>query len=453
MIKENVPKPPEFKTLSSRRNRLVGLPFFSRTKDIRYYPYFQSPLSRGIWFLLSARLTRISRWLVLITLLFFFYGSNSLDIQGYVPLLYLLNVWAVAVVSLLLFRPDFKAEAKHADRISVGETLPIDIEVEQRRRKNQVETTLIPLCLPPGLEVVPEDGVRLPPLPFGEKAKFQLRIKCLQRGVQEWQGFRIETDFPFNILRSYRNLWKPHVILVYPQYQRLNQVDIPTGRVFQPGGIVMASIQGDSFEYLGNREYREGDNLKNMDWRATARLNIPIVREYREEYFLRVGVVLDTYVPAKMKSQKAQLEEYENFERAISICASVSECMARSEYIVDLFAAGPNLFHLTAGRSLAYLDQILEILANVEENNEEPFEVMAPELMENLAQMTSVICILTDWNPIRQRFVDELQQMGAGLKVIIVRDRPTSLDDSQNSLPHGIRVISKADFVAGIAEL
>ena len=49
----------------------------------------------------------------------------------------------------------------------------------------------------------------------------------------------------------------------------------------------------------------------------------------------------------------------ESFERAVSVAASVADFMARQEYLVDLFAAGPNLYHLTAGRSLAYLDQIL----------------------------------------------------------------------------------------------
>ena len=53
---------------------------------------------------------------------------------------------------------------------------------------------------------------------------------------------------------------------------------VPSGRRYQPGGIAMASKLGDSFEFIGNREYRDGDNLRDMDWRATARLSRPIVR-------------------------------------------------------------------------------------------------------------------------------------------------------------------------------
>ena len=445
-------KPPVFINLASSRNRLSGFPTFPRWRDVRYYPYFQSPLSRNIWLFFADRLTNNSRWLVLISFLFFFYGSNSLEIQGYVPLVYLLNVWAVAVVSLLFYKPNVSMESLHSNCISAGETLPVDLTVRQLRKTNQSETTIIPLCLPPALELVAQDGVRIPALEFGETATFQFHIKCSRRGIYEWQGFRIESDLPFGVLRAYQNHWKPESILVYPQFARLHHFDIPAGRLYQPGGIMMATIHGDSFEYLGNREYREGDDIRNMDWRASARLGVPIVREYREEFFLRIGVVLDTHIPPKKPAKERELN-YDNFERAISVCASVSEFMARSEFIVDLFAAGPKLFHLSVGRSMSYLDQILEILAGVEETPNEPFDLLTPELMENLAQMTSVVCILTDWNEVRQNFVEELRQLGAGLKVIVVRDTPCTISPSLNTVPGGVRVISKLEFETGIDEL
>ena len=453
MPKENVSPTPVFNTLVTRRNRLTGVPNFPRWKDIRYYPYFQSPISRNIWLFFANRLTRNSRWLLIISFLFFFYGSNSLEIQGYVPLIYLINVWTVAVISLLFYKPNVSVEARHAERITAGESLPVDLIVHQKRKTNQAAITIIPLALPPALELTLADGIRLPAIAFGESVQLQFLIKCDRRGLYEWQGFRVECDMPFGILRAYQNYWKTESIMVYPRYTRLKEVDIPAGRLYQPGGIMMASIQGDSFEYLGNREYREGDDIRNMDWRATARLGEPIVREYREEFFLRIGVVLDTYIPPKSSSVKARELEYENFERAVSVCASVSEFMARSEYIVDIFAAGPMLYHLSVGRSLTYLDQILEILANIEENNAEPFDLMTPEVIENLAQMTSVVCILTDWNPVRRSFVEELRQLGAGLKVIIVRDSPCSLDPALNSISGGIKIVSQAEFDAGIEAL
>ncbi|HEX2973224.1 MAG TPA: DUF58 domain-containing protein, partial [Tepidisphaeraceae bacterium] len=202
-------------------------------------------------------------------------------------------------------------------------------------------------------------------------------------------------------------------------------------------------------EFIGNREYREGDNVRDIDWRATARLCKPIVREYRDEYYLRVAVVLDTHIP-----KGAKASDREAFEGAVSVAAAISDFMARQEYLVDLFAAGPNLYHLTAGRSLAYLDQILDILACVQENPAEPFEVIEPEIMENLSRITTVICVFLDWNPARRDFVERLRQQGAGVKVVIARDGACTLNPlAEDDRSGPIVVLSRADFKRGIEEL
>src|SRR5439155_5720747 len=118
-------------------------------------------------------------------------------------------------------------------------------------------------------------------------------------------------------------------------------------------------------------------------------------------------VILDTHVP-----RRARPERREAFERAVSLCAGISDYMARQDYLVDLFAAGPNLYHLTAGRSLAYLDQILDILACVEENPADPFDVIEPQIAELMARISTVICVFLDWNETRRAFAHRLLAQG-----------------------------------------
>jgi len=120
---------------------------------------------------------------------------------------------------------------------------------------------------------------------------------------------------------------------------------------------------------------------------------------------------------------------------------------------VDIFAAGPNLYHLTAGRSIAYLDKILEILACVEGNPQEPFEEIEPEILESLAQITSVICVLLDWDERRIQFVNDLASSGTGIKVIVVRDKPCTMDPAATSFSDGIHLVTRSQFSAGLAVL
>lgn len=412
------------------------------------HPLLRGKVTRWVWMLYTQRFTRAGRWFIWPTVVLSCYGGISLRLQGYVLFSYIWSLWVVAAVCMLLLRPRVRLHAQHADRICAGETLAVEVHIEQAARLVGTELVLLPHRLPLGMRAQPEEGVSLPALRRGETLRMQVQLHCGRRGVYLLRGFRVESEFPFGLLRSRRVFAEERRLMVYPQFTRLARLQLPTGRRYHPGGVALASNIGESFEFIGDREYHEGDNVRDIDWRATARLDRPIVREYRDEYFLRVAVILDTYVP-KGAAAKSQA-----FERAISLAAAVSDHMARQEYLVDLFAAGPNLYHLTAGRSLAYLDQILDILACVEENREEPFGLIEPEIMESLARITTVICIFLDWNDARRSFVHRLAQQGAGVKVIVVRDEPCTRDPLADADALGeIPIISGERSKAGVEEL
>ncbi|MCY3023819.1 MAG: DUF58 domain-containing protein [Planctomycetota bacterium] len=440
----------------------LALPSFSGTKEVRAESLFRSAALRWTWCVYTQGLTRAGRWFLWPTLIFTSYGSTSLELQAYILFAYAFGLWAAALACMFLWRPRVRFQAHHADRVCAGETLPVAVEVVQQGGPAAARLHVLPHDLPREVDAAPEDGVALPPLAPGEGAQARLGLSCQHRGVYRLKGYRVETSFPFGLLRARRTFAEERPLVVYPKFSRLARLRIPTGRRLQPGGVALASAVGDSFEFVGDREYREGDNVRDIDWRATARLNRPIVREYREEYFLRVAVVLDTHVPRAASglkavggaAQRARQQQLETFERAVSLCAAVSDYMARQDYLVDIFAAGPNLYHLTAGRSLAYLDQILDILACVEDSPDEGFGMLEPELMENLAQITSVVCVLLDWDAARRDFVYRLKEHGAGTKVIVVRDTPCTLDLAADADQlGGIPVLSKAACDAGIEEL
>ena len=434
--------------VQSRPTSFGGFPA-SRTKDISCLPLrlSEAHITPWGWRFWTQRLTPVGRWLVGATTIFLIVAQSSLDVQFYVYFMYLVGLWVAATAAALLVRPRAAVRSHHAHRIGVGETLTVDLEVTQQRRGAFVPFGIVPFGLPWELEPTPHEGAAVPPLRRGETGHVRLQLRCLRRGMRAWRGFRLETDYPFGILRAYRNVPEEHRVLVYPQFTPLVRLAVPTGTRYHPGGVAMASNIGNAFEYIGNRDYRDGDNVRSIDWRATARLQTPIVREYREEYFLRVGVVMDTFVP-----KKAPRPAFDNFERAISACASVCDYMARSDYIVDLFAAGPNLYHLTAGRSLAYLDQILDILACVETSDQEPFDKLEPEVIHYLSRITTIICVFMNWDDARRSFVERLRREGAGVKVIVVRDDACTSEPDRIGRDPIARIDAEA-FGAGVKEL
>lgn len=420
------------------------LPPLSPAKDPADYPLFRGEISRWVWRLWTQRLTASGRWFAAASVALLSYGgASSLTLQSFVPAVYVGAIWAIAMILVVFRPPSVRLNASVGQRAGKGHEMRVDVEVEQLGRFSGGDLTVLPHDLPLAIDCIPEDGVPLPDMRRGESAKVRLGLRFHKRGKFVIKGFRVESGFPFGILRSRRTIRQQHPVLVYPDFTPLVRLDLPSGRRYQPGGVAMASNLGESFEYLGNRDYREGDNVRDIDWKATARLQRPIVREWVEEYMLRVAVILDTHVPNR-DNQPAT----EAFERAVSLAAAVSDYMARQDYLIDLFAAGPNLYHLTAGRSLAYLDQILDILACVESNPNEPFDVIEPQIGELLSRISTVICVFLDWNDARHAFVERMRMHGAAVKVIILRDTSCTLP-----APPDAQMIDSERFGGGISEV
>lgn len=420
------------------------LPPFSPAKDPADYPLFKGEISRWVWRTWTQRLTAPGRWFAAATIALLSYGgASSLTLQSFVPAVYVSCIWGIAFLLVIFRPPRVKLSANVGDRAGKGHEMHVDVQVQQLGRFSGGDLVVVPHDLPMAIDAVPEEGVPLPDMRRGESAKVRLGLRFNKRGKFIIKGFRVESGFPFGILRSRRTIREQHAVLVYPDFTPLVRLDLPSGRRYQPGGVAMASNLGESFEYLGNREYRQGDNVRDIDWKATARLQKPIVREWVEEYMLRVAVILDTHVPGS-----ADAKATDAFEHAVSLAAAVSDFMARQDYLVDLFAAGPNLYHLTAGRSLAYLDQILDILACVESNPNEPFDLIEPQIAELLSRISTVICVFLDWNDARHAFVERMRMQGAAVKVIILRDGACTLPQ-----PSDAEVIEAERFKAGISEV
>jgi uncharacterized protein (DUF58 family) len=223
--------------------------------------------------------------------------------------------------------------------------------------------------------------------------------------------------------------------------------DVPLGRRYQPGGIPLTSSTGDAIEFIGTRDYRPGDPVRNIHWRSWARRGAPVVKEYQEEYFCRLAIVLDTFLPREPDAEDAR-----GFEAAISVVAGIADYFSRSEYVVDILAAGPDVYEVSAGRSLAYLDNILDVLACVEPCYDPPFQTIGPHLFEKLQQLTTVVAILQDWDPVRQAFLSRVRASGVAVRAVIVRGRTTTSDFAPAAETLGeVEVMTPGEVEAAIA--
>jgi uncharacterized protein (DUF58 family) len=271
-----------------------------------------------------------------------------------------------------------------------------------------------------------------------------------RRGAYELPGPEVLSAFPFGLFVNKRRPREPARLLVTPHFEPLTEIRIPSGKRHQPGGLQLVSQVGDSEEFIGCREYRPGDRIRDLHHAAWARTGKPVIREFQQEYLTRIALVVDTFVRPSWKG----IPEVRPLEAAISLGAAVADALSRQEYVIDLFAAGPELYHFQAGRHLAFLDDILDVLACIEGCPKDPFPTLSPAVGEALSQISTAIVVFLDWDESRRDFARMLQEHGVETLVLIVRDGPTTLDPSGfATAAGGARTFTIAEVEAGLGSL
>jgi uncharacterized protein (DUF58 family) len=306
-------------------------------------------------------------------------------------------------------------------RLTAGRTALVTIEVGSPDGRETGALSLAfdgPLPADSGLRVEPPEALFT--VERSQPGRVRLTLRPQRRGRYVLPALGIAWTDAFGLLRS-RGVWLPEqIVLAYPRYFTLDELPLPLGRRYQPGGIPLASEVGDSLEFVGTREYREGDPLRKIHWRSWGRLGRPVVKEYQEEYFSRIALVLDTFLP-----RRPTPHDRDRFEAAISVLASVAEHFSRSDEVVDILAAGPDLYEVSTGRSLGYLDNVLDVLACLEPCPAPPFETIAPSLFERLERLTTVVAVLLDWDEAREAFLRRVRALGVAVHVLLVHEGDT----------------------------
>ncbi len=372
----------------------------------------------------SFRMTQPGQWMFLAFLASAILGSNSLQ----VPVYLLVCAWTAFFVCIFLLakllRPRVSIRGAFPAKARTGQTLTATFQLTNTTRRPQYNIGLGFAGLPDCFQQ-PDLDVQLSNIEPNETETLPLRLKPLRRGIYTLPPLRPFSAFPLNLFRSPAGTPLPTTpLIVLPHFEPVSRINIPLGARYQPGGIALTSHIGESPEYIGNREYRPGDPLRHIDFRSWARLAKPVVREYQEEYYHRIALLVDTYVPGR-RAPKA--EGFPHFEAAVSLSAAIADAMSRGEYVLDIFAAGPELYVFRTGRNTTSFENVLEILAGVDVCRTDPFEKIAPALAEELHNISAVLCVFLDWDNSRKKMVQAAVEAGCSIKIIVVRDGDTTL--------------------------
>ncbi|MEW6130654.1 MAG: DUF58 domain-containing protein [Acidobacteriota bacterium] len=220
-------------------------------------------------------------------------------------------------------------------------------------------------------------------IPARSTARQRIQHTFARRGRYQITGFRIASKFPAGFFKKWRRIDATGEIIVYPNPQSIDDTyhTLPI-----LAGQIQSQIRGYGDELYTIRRYLPSDQMRHIDWKATAKASEMMVREYTREDERRLTIVFDTVrrVPRKKAEKKAAAEKNnspensieqsanqgfeEKFEKAIIQAASLANHFIFEQSEVELITTDEKL-NVRSGSGHDHLYNILRSLAMLEPIN------------------------------------------------------------------------------------
>lgn len=329
-------------------------------------------------------------------------------------------LWALlvgALVAAVALRPAFalagvRARVSAPERVGVGQTAVFTVELtHEGRRAHQALRVRGPFLPWDGHYATPRP--RIHTLEPGAIRRVPIGIRFTARGEHHIDAFHAAATVPLGLSHGRPVHTGGSRFVVVPRIAHVGRLATPLATRHQPGGVALASHMGESMELRGIRPYRPGDAVRQIHARSWARLGAPMVREYQQEYFTRIGVVLDT---------DGEVADEATLEAAISLAAGVVAHYSRGEALIDLLVVGEEVHELTLGRSLGFLEQALDLLACVAAGPALDPDALLGRLEDPMSRLSTVVVVALAWDVPRQTLADGIRRAGVGCRTLVVDD-------------------------------
>jgi uncharacterized protein (DUF58 family) len=277
----------------------------------------------------------------------------------------------------------------------------IELTVENRGRMI-IDCRLVD-DLPPALVEEPET-LRLTVFPR-VPASLRYRVEPKERGDWQTGWLYIRYHSGLGLIERWAKAPLTQTVRIYPALRTGEEQQIFLARSRQIDlQLRQARLRGLGRDFESLREYRDGDDLRDICWTATARRGSPITRQYQTERSQPVWIVLDcgrlmrarvatTQPPGEGRGQQI----HSKLDHACTTAVALAQLALYSGDRVGLLAYGQGIQQrLLPGRGLAHLRQLIESLAQVRAESGEADHLRATATLNRLQPRRSLILWVTD---------------------------------------------------------
>lgn len=310
------------------------------------------------------------------------------------PILFAIAQATLASIGVLLLadilivytvREGIIARREATDKLSNGDKNPIDIYIENRyafaARVKVIDE------LPFQFQM--RDFAHSSSVPAGTTHCFRYMLRPVQRGEYHFGALNIFASSPLGlVVRRYR-FEQDRMMPVYPSFLQMRAYELyAVSNRLTDFGIKKIRKIGHTMEFDQVRDYVLGDDVRTINWKATARHTTLMVNQYQDERSQQVFNVIDMSRSMKMPFEHLTLLDY-----AINTSLVLSNIAIRKQDKAGLLTFSDKMGTLLpAERRASHINKIMEVLYNQQTQFlESNYELLYANIMRKISQRSLLI--------------------------------------------------------------
>lgn len=260
----------------------------------------------------------------------------------------------------------------------------------------------------------------------GEQTEFGYRVRPLKRGHFHFPRCELLLPSPLRLWQARRFIDQASETRVYPDFARLYGAQLmAVDDWLSQMGVRQRQRRGLGLEFHQLREFRDGDTLRQIDWKATARKRTPIAREYQDERDQQIVFLLDC--GRRMRSQD---DELAHFDHALNACLLLSYVALRQGDAVGLATfAGEQDRYVAPLKGQAHISNLLNAVYTLDSTHRPADYAAAVNALLARQRRRALVVLVTN---LRDEDDEELlgavKRLGKQHRVLIASLREEVLD-------------------------
>jgi uncharacterized protein (DUF58 family) len=305
------------------------------------------------------------------------------------------------------------------------------------------------------------DGLSFEHLPLsaelqsGLQSQIGYRLRPLKRGHFSFEHCEINLPSPMALWSDKRLLNVTDSTRVYPDFARLYGGELlAVDNWLSQLGVRQRQRRGLGLEFHQLREFREGDSLRQIDWKATARQRTPIAREYQDERDQQIIFMLDC--GRRMRSQDGELA---HFDHALNACLLLSYIALRQGDAVGLSTfASDRPHYLAPVKGTGQLNVLLNTVYDLDSTQRPAdYQAAATQLLARQKRRALVVLVTNLRDEDDEELLTAVKRLSKLHRVLVASLREDLLDNLRHTpvqtLPEALTYCGTVDYLNDRAQL